>query len=332
MTARLRILAAGPGASVQDRGRRGYLRYGVSESGPMDWARHALALGLAGEPAGGPAIEFGPGGVAVAAEGGTIALGLAAPGFSARLEDAEGARAVEPPLALTLAPGARLVLRAGARGLWGYLAAAGLDPGPAVLGSHAVHARTGLGGAPLAPGAAFACDEAPEAPPRPVRDPLEGEDGPLRLLPGPQHHRFGRDALAAVVSAPYAVTPRQDRMGVWLDGPALRCEGGHDIVSDGVVEGAVQVPGSGQPVVLLADRQPTGGYPKIAVLARADRPRLAQARAGETLRFAWETPEGARAACRARAEAVAAPEPRPRAELTSAFLLSVDLVSGVWGE
>ena len=326
----LRVVSAGPGASIQDRGRRGFLRYGVSESGPMDWARHALALGLAGEAAGGPAIEVGLGGLAVEAGGGAVAIGLAAPGFAASLEEAGERRALEPPLALTLAPGARLVLRAGARGMWAYLAARGLDPGPRVLGSHSVHARTGLGGGPLSPGNALPCAEAAEAPPRPVHDPLRGDGAALRLLPGPQHHLFGEAARRAIVSAPYAVTPRQDRMGIWLEGPAIRCEGGHDIVSDGIVEGAVQVPGSGRPVVLLADRQPTGGYPKIAVLARVDRPRLAQARAGEALRFAWETPERARAAARALAEAASAPEPRPRAELTSAFLLSVDLVSGVW--
>ena len=332
--ARLRVIAAGPGASIQDRGRRGLLRYGVSESGPMDWARHALALGLAGAPPEAPAIEFGLGGVTVEAEGGAVALGLAAPGFSAALEEAEGRTAIEPPVGLVLAPGARLVLSAGARGMWGTLAARGLDAGPPVLGSHATNARSGLGPPPLAPGMAFECAEAPSGfSPRLVRDPLDAEDGAaLRLLPGPQHHLFDEAARAALVAEPYAVTARQDRMGTWLEGAPLRCPGGHDIVSDGIALGAVQVPGSGQPVVLLADRGPTGGYPKIAVLARADLPRLAQARAGEAVRFAWEAPERARAAHRALAEALADPEPRPRDRLTSRFLLSVDLVSGVWGE
>ena len=335
--ARLRVLAAGPGASIQDRGRRGHLRRGVSESGPMDWARHALALGLAGAPPEAPAIEFGLGGLAVEAEGGAVALGLAAPGFAAAIEEAEGSAALEGPAGLVLAPGARLVLRAGATGMWGTLAARGLDPGPPVLGSHATNARGGLGPEPPTPGAAYPCAEAPGAeagaPPRLVRDPLDAEAGaPLRLLPGPQHHLFDEAARAALVAEPYVVTARQDRMGTWLEGAPLSCPGGHDIVSDGIVEGAMQVPGSGQPVVLLADRGPTGGYPKIAVLARADRPRLAQARAGEAVRFAWEAVERARAAHRALAEAVAHPGPRPRTRLTSRFLLSVDLVSGVWGE
>ena len=338
LMARLVVTAAGPGASIQDAGRRGHLRHGVSGSGPMDWARHALALALAEAPPGGPAIELGLGGLSVEAEGGPVALGIAGPGFAAWIEEpgwggGAGRVAVEPPAALALAPGARLVVRAGARGMWAYLAARGLDPGPAVLGSHATNLRTGLGPPPPAPGSAYPCAEVePEearAPPRPARDPLEGDDAPIRLLPGPQRHLFGA-AADALVAAPYRVTERQDRMGTWLEGAPLRLDGGHDIVSDGVVEGALQVPGSGQPVALMADRQTTGGYPKIAVVARADLPRLAQRRAGEAVRFAWTALEAAHAARRALAEAVARPEPRPRRALSSAFLLSVDLVSGVW--
>ena len=332
MTARLRVLAAGPGASIQDRGRRGHLRHGVSESGPMDWARHALALTLAGEPPDAPAIEFGLGGLAVEAEGSPVTLGLAAPGFAAALEEAEGTTALDAPLGLVLVPGARLVLRAGARGMWGTLAASGLDPGPPVLGSHATNLRGGLGPPRPEPGTTYPCGDArPAAPAGPVSDPLDAEgEAPLRLLPGPQHHLFGEAARAALASEPFVVTARQDRMGTWLEGPPLPCCGGHDIVSDGIVAGAVQVPGSGRPVVLLADRGPTGGYPKIAVLSRADRPRLVQARAGEAVRFAWDTAENAREAHRRLAEAVAHPEPRARSRLTSRFLLSVDLVSGVW--
>ena len=311
------------------------MRWGVSGSGPMDWARHALACALAGAAPNGPAFEIGLGGLVVEARDGPVALGLAAPGFAAQLEREGVPQGVDAPAALVLAPGARLVVRPGARGLWGYLAARGLDPGAPVLGSHATHARSGLGPPAPAPGACYPCEaasaEEAAAPPRPFADPLAAEaDAPIRLLAGPQHHLFDADAHAALTDAPYAVSPRHDRMGIWLEGAALRARGGHDIVSDGVVEGAMQVPGSGQPVVLMADRQTTGGYPKPAVVARADLPRLAQARPGERVRFAWAAEDAARAARRALVAALARPEPRPRATLSSAFLLSVDLVSGVW--
>jgi biotin-dependent carboxylase-like uncharacterized protein len=314
MTAGLRILAAGPGASIQDGGRRGLARWGVSPAGPVDWARHALALALAGEAPGAPAIEVGPGGIVVQAQG-RVALGLA--GSGAR------SSAGAAPMGLTLGDGERLELRPGAGG-WATLAAGGLDPGPAVLGSHATALRTGLGPAPPEAGATYACRPAEAAPPNPVTDPV-GEGGPIRLLPGPQRHLFGEDVLGGE----WTVSTRRDRMGCWLDGPPQRCEAGHDIASDGVVEGAIQVPGSGAPVVLLADRQTTGGYPKPAVVVRADLPRLVQMAPGTTFRFAWTTRAEARAARLALESALRAPKPRARAA-TAETLATENIVSGVW--
>lgn len=325
MSAALRIAAVGPGASIQDRGRFGHARWGVSPAGPMDWARHALALALAGEAPGAPAFEIGLGGLVVEAEGAPVALGLAGPGFRAALDG----EPLEPPVAFALRPGARLEVRAGARGAWAYLAALGLDAGPPVLGSRAASARAGLGPPPPEAGARYPCAAVEQAgPPRPFADAVEGQGGPIRLLPGPQRHLFGEDALTA---GPYRVSPKGDRMGIWLDGPPLRAAGGHDIASDGVVEGAIQVPGSGAPVALMADRQPTGGYPKPAVVIRADLPRLAQMRPGEEIRFAFVSPEEARAARRALEAALAAPEPRARGRLATGLLLTENLVGGVWG-
>ena len=314
MSAGLRVVSVGPGASVQDAGRRGLARWGVSPAGPMDWARHDLALTLAGEARGGPAIEVGAGGIVVEAVG-TVALGLAGPGFRTP--------AGAPPLALTLSDGERLELRS-AGGSWATLAARGLDPGPKVMGSHATSLRTGIG--PPAPeaGTVYPCAEAAPAPPWPAVDPV-GEGGPIRILPGPQRHLLG-DGL----EAEWTVTARRDRMGCWLDGPRLTCEAGHDIASDGVVEGAIQVPGSGAPVVLMADRQTTGGYPKPAVVIRADLPRLAQMAPGTRFRLVWTTPQEARAARRALEAALRSPEPRVR-PATGALLASENLVSGVWG-
>ena len=315
MRAGLRIVAAAPGASIQDSGRRGLARWGVSPAGPMDWARHALALALAGEAPGGPAIEVGAGGLVVEAEG-TVALGIAGPGFRSS--------AGVPPLAVVLTHGERLELRS-AGGAWAVLAARGLDPGPPVMGSHATSVRAGIG--PPAPetGRVYPCESVDPAPARPVVDPV-GEGGPIRLLPGPQRHLFGEDVL----SGEWAVSPRRDRMGCWLEGPPQHCEAGHDIASDGVVEGAIQVPGSGSPVVLMADHQTTGGYPKPAVVIRADLPRLAQSAPGAVFRFAWTTPEEARAARRALEAAIRSPEPRARAP-AAAVLATENLVSGIWG-
>ncbi len=108
---------------------------------------------------------------------------------------------------------------------------------------------------------------------------------PIRVIPGPQDDHFTEDALATFLSADFTLSPQSDRMGYRLTGPRLTHRAGHDIVSDGIAFGSVQVPGDGQPIVLMADRQPTGGYPKIATVIRADLPRLAQTRPGATLRF-----------------------------------------------
>jgi len=120
-----------------------------------------------------------------------------------------------------------------------------------------------------------------------------------------------------------------DRMGYRLEGPALAATT-HDIVSDGVVEGAIQVPGNGQPIVLCADRAPTGGYPKIAVVARADRPRLVQRRPGETVQFNWQDEGSARRRWRDVAAAAQAPQPRVREAFAPEFLAAQNLVGGVW--
>ena len=316
----LRIVAAGPGASVQDLGRTGYRRFGVSVSGPMDWVAHAQALALAGQAADAPAIEFGPGGLSVEAIGAPVALGVAGGEAAGRWSHVAGRAVLAAPFALTLAPGDRLALRPGPGG-WGTLAARGLDAWPPVLGSHATALRAGLGPPLPEAGSLYPCAPASTAPPVLAIDPVPVEGEPvLRVLPGPQTHLFGADALERLIAEPFAVTRARDRMGVRLEGLPLIAPGGHDIVSDGLVEGAMQVPGDGNPIVLMADRAPTGGYPKIAVLARADLPRLARLAPGREVRFRWVEPAEARAASASLRAACTAPEPRRRNALSPSWL------------
>ncbi|HRC39721.1 MAG TPA: hypothetical protein PK420_16730, partial [Rubrivivax sp.] len=113
-------------------------------------------------------------------------------------------------------------------------------------------------------------------------------------------------ALAAFTESGYRITTDADRMGVRLEGPALVHQGAPEIVSDATVPGSIQVPGNGQPIVLLADAQTAGGYPKIATVIGADLPRLAASRPGQELRFAWvDAAEGERLARAAEAETLA---------------------------
>lgn len=319
---RIRVVRSSPLVTIQDRGRQGAMRYGVSQSGPMDWVRHALAVRLAGGAD--AAFEIGLSGAAFTADG-SVAVGVAGPGFVVRVCGAGGARPFEPPLRLVLLDGETLTVAPGSRGMWCTVAFGGIRFGEPVLGSFATNRRTGMGARDLSE--PFPCSDAAPEEPALYADPYD-DDGPVALLPGPQQHLFPAETLAAMVAGPYRLTAELDRMGYRLEGPPLPAYS-HDIISDGIVEGAVQVPGDRQPIVLLADRAPTGGYPKIAVVAAADRPRLAQRRPGEEVRFRWSTVSEARARRRAMAALIEMPERRVRAEFTPEFLAGRNLIGGV---
>ncbi len=139
--------------------------------------------------------------------------------------------------------------------------------------------------APLAAGgdAAFvvAPDDALAAPAHPAL-----ESRPLRVIAGQQWEAFTDEAHARFLGAAFVVNANSDRMGYRLDGPGLALRAPLEMISEGVAFGTVQVPPDGNPIVLMADRQTTGGYPKIATVASVDLPLLAQAVPGQTLRFA----------------------------------------------
>ena len=142
MTATLRILSAGPGSTVQDGGRHGYLRYGVTGAGPMDPFAHALANRALGNPAEAAAVEVSLGGLEVTAEDGPLTLAFAGGAFAVTLDG----QALPPAAIVRLEPGAKLKMRAGTAGNWCYLAVAGGLDLPLVLGSASTHTRTGIGG------------------------------------------------------------------------------------------------------------------------------------------------------------------------------------------
>jgi allophanate hydrolase subunit 2 len=158
------------------------------------------------------------------------------------------------------------------------------------------------------------------------------EDGPIRIVPGPQDDLFTPAGVETFLSSEFVVSPLSDRMGVRLQGPRIAHATGYNIVSDGVVAGHVQIPGDGQPIVLMRDRQTTGGYPKIATVISADLDRFAQMRPGTAVRFRAVDVEAAVAALRDRAAALgklmaqAAPLV---AEFDSEALLAANLIGGV---
>ena len=327
MSARLLVDAAGPGVTVQDEGRFGLSRYGVTPAGPMDLGAYLAATRAAGADS---AIEVSLGGAAFRAEGATLCVAVAGGAFDVRLDG----RSLPPACLLPLAPESRLVLRAGASGAWCYVAVGGtLDLAP-ILGARATHARSGLGPKPLAAGDALPFADAAPAPLEPLALTapwLAASGAPVRLLLGPQADYFAPEEIERFLNARWRIGARSDRMAYRLEGPAIRHGRGHDIVSDGVAMGAIQIPGDGAPLALLADRQPTGGYPKIATVIGADLGRLAQLRPGEDLSFRAVDWDEAVAARRDYFAAIAAGAERAPlcAEMTAESLLAENLVGGV---
>jgi len=333
MTA-LVIESAGPGVTLQDGGRHGYLRYGITAAGPMDPLMHATANRAAGNRLDATAIEISTGGLTVTAEGGPLGIAMVSRSFRITLDGA----ALPDAVALTLDPGQTLTIRAGASGAWGYLAVQGrIDVAP-VLGSTATHTRSGLGG--LDGRGLAAGDRLPVAETRPgevsphrlLAPWLDRDPQKIRVVLGPQDDYFASDQIDAFLAGPWTVSPRGDRMACFLDGTPLTHAKGHDIVSDGVAMGAIQVPGNGLPIILMADRQSTGGYPKIATVIGPDLGRLAQAQGGTRLSFRRVIVAEAVAARRAERDALREPvlrEPVVRTDFASDFLLGLNLVDGV---
>lgn len=283
------VLSPGLFTTVQDLGRPGWQRFGVPAAGALDKYALIAANALVGNPPGAAGLEvtlLGPV-LAVVSEGLVACtgadLGFTIDGQPAALWQAHRVR-----------PGQVLRFTGRRAGCRAYLAVAGGIAVPEVMGSRSTYTRArigGLAGRPLAAG-----DQLPVGP-LPIdwrdRDGLalpealrrHGLPQPVRVILGPQDDRFLPLAIERLLGAPYRVTPNSDRMGLRLSGPKLLHRAGADIVSEGVAPGSIQVPGDGQPIVLLADRQATGGYAKIATVISADMDFLGQAAPGDRVTF-----------------------------------------------
>ncbi|NLG24445.1 MAG: biotin-dependent carboxyltransferase family protein [Clostridiales bacterium] len=292
----IRVLSGGLFTTVQDLGRVGWQQFGFAQSGAMDARALQTANILVGNARGeagleialmGPTIEF-------TAEG-AIAL------TGADLQPLLGGAPMPMYRAVRVAPGDVLSFQYLQSGCRAYLAFAGGLDVPLVMGSRSTQASCALGGfqgRKLAAGDEIAF-RAPAMPPDMARRtaepaPLGDDPATLRVVLGPQADAFSPRGIRTFLNGEYALTPDFDRMGCRLDGPPIEHAAGADITSDGIANGAIQVPAHGQPIVLLADRQTTGGYAKIATVISADLPIIAQRRAGQAVRFAAVSVDRAR--------------------------------------
>jgi allophanate hydrolase len=287
----LEIVQPGIGTTVQDGGRAGHRHHGMPLSGWLDGPLARAANALLGNAPDEAVLELRGTGTVLRVKNGPVRVALAGRIVATCLRS-DGCRS---PLtawhSATLRDGDQLLLGAAESGC-AYLAVVGGLQMEPQLGSRSSYWRAGLSGAlgrALRPGDPLPCGTWGHADPREwrSRSPWTSGDGPVRVLLGPQQDHFSADAIARFLSQDWEATAAQDRMGMRFQGQAL----GHvnaeaaDIVSDGVAPGAIQVPANGLPIVLLADGQTVGGYPKIATVITADLPRLAHLRPGTRVRF-----------------------------------------------
>jgi antagonist of KipI len=302
----VRVNKAGLLTTVQDRGRWGYQAMGVPVAGPMDGYSHRLANLLVGnhEDAAtleitltGPELEF--------VDDRDVAI------VGADFETASNT-------VRRVRAGERLAFGRRIRGARAYVAISGGIDTPKILGSRATHLPSAMGGVdgravkagdelPLGRGPAEAGHYVPVRSVRLQVD-RQADHTPtiIRVLSGPQLDRFAAGALDALQSAPYRIGTDSNRMGYRLTGPRLEHANGADIISDATPIGSLQVPASSQPILLMADRQTTGGYAKIATVISADIGLAGQLAPGDEIRFAVCSEADALAALVAQEQALLA--------------------------
>lgn len=332
----LKVIDAGPASSFQDAGRFDFLNFGVAPAGPCDPVLHAVANCLVGNDQDATTIEYTFRGdtYEIAASSCRIAV---AGNFVVEIDG----KRVEAWRTHTLHKGQKLSVLYATQGVRGYLAIEGgfdLEP---VLGSNSTHARSGIG--PLHGTVLKSGDAVPlclsevmvgageQEFDQSILPPSASE---LRVVWGPQADYFESRDLAALGTATFTVTPKSDRMGCQVRGPKINYSRVVPLISEGVALGSVQVPGDGLFIIALMDRQTVGGYPKIATIIGPDVREIAQARSGAQFQFRAIDVDEARMHARARRELFDRIRlhigPLRRVDINSEYLLSVNLISGVY--
>jgi len=286
----LAVLHAGFQTTVQDLGRYGYLRAGIPPSGPMDRHAFVIANRLVGNEDNAAELECAFLGPRLECQTDTL---IAVTGAEVDLRINGKLEVLWT--ALRIRSGDVIQIGPARNGCWTYLAVSGGIDVPPVLGSRATYSRGSLGGME---GRALKNGDL-----LPLKANLRGHDSmqgrqilsqykpsfpaevEVRVILGPQEDYFTPDGIGTFLSGTYEVTHKIDRMGYRLEGPPIAHRTGPDIISDGIPSGGIQVPGDGQPMILLVDRQSTGGYSKIASVISVDIGVVAQAQPGRRIRF-----------------------------------------------
>ena len=337
MISHLKVMSPGLHTTVQDLGRFGVQDLGIPVAGALDPIGLRLANSLVGNAETAGALEIRLAGPTLRVEADSVRVALSGTETSVEIQGRDAP--VPAWQSLRLCRGETLRIGAVRDTSCCYLAVEGGFDLPLVFGSQSTYLRGGFGG--LEGRALREGDELPlVAESAPMRDEIRfvdrpsTEEGPVRVVLGPQDDYFEAGSLAVFLAEEFRVSSAMDRMGMRLEGPQLKHVEGHDIASDGIATGSIQVPGHGQPILLLADHQTTGGYPKIAVVVSADLPRVGRLKPGDRLRFASVSVGEAEhlrreqeAAIGRLVEAMLPVDPHAEQDLSS--LLGQNLISGV---
>ncbi|MFO1084404.1 MAG: biotin-dependent carboxyltransferase family protein [Reyranellaceae bacterium] len=296
MSGGLKVVRPGLFDTLQDLGRIGYMALGMPTAGAMDRIALRLANALCGNAANTAGLEIGVMGPDLLVEADSVRIALVGP-LLASLVDAEGAspKPIESNRSHLLKRGQLLKAGMVEGSSTAYLAVAGGFALPPFMGSLSTYPRAGVGGLDgrkLAEGdlLPLARPQVSQGEDKKLDQPFDYGSGPVRIVWGPQDDYFSEAGRQTFIESDYRVSKEADRMGIRFEGPTIEHatpvdRGGADIISDGIGPGAIQVPGAGLPIVLLADRQTVGGYPKIATVASADLPRLGRLLPGQAVRF-----------------------------------------------
>ncbi len=299
----LTVIRGGMLTTVQDLGRWGHQHLGVPVAGPMDWYSHRLANRLVGNSDNAAALEITLVGPELRTSG-DVVCAVAGASFDVTVDDAP----VPGNAPFVVRRGVTVKFRARSRGARAALAVRGGFSVPPVLGSRATSLISRMGpfsGRALAAGDVLPVgsdDGAAGTAGRPLALPEGGAR--LRVMTGPHRSRFTDDAARALHGTRFTVTPESNRMGYRLHGAVLARADEAEMLSDATAIGSIQVPPSGLPILLMADRQTTGGYPKIATVITADLPLAGQLAPGDWIEFVPCTREAAIDALRRREEAL----------------------------
>lgn len=291
----IEIITPGILTTVQDFGRVGVMKNGFTQNGAMDRYSMTVANRLCGNCDSAPVLEMTVLGVTARFTQDTVVC-VSGADFGAKIND----KPIKRNKAYKINKGDILSMGAAKSGMRAYLAVAGGIVGEYVFGSASTNLKFAFGGhfgKKLQSGdvlsigtGAFPLGEIDKWE---IPESEYSKDAQLRVVLGPQNEMFTDEDIRLFLSQEYEVTAQSDRMGIRLSGEPLKSKNGMDIISDGIVFGSVQVPNSGEPIILMADHQTTGGYAKIATVISVDLPRASQLSVGNTVRFKSVTVEEA---------------------------------------